>query len=421
MNITCTTADTLDIADLTEFQSDIKRRSFNDIEKILLSFDRLGFSFPFYVWRNEKKNYILDGHGRLAALKYLREQKGEVIPPLPVVYVDAEDEKQAKEKLLQCNARYGIFSLPKVKDWLGSFDFDPTKIKIPDLSLTTITKEIAEPLIDPPAPAVYSKSGVCYHLLDATLICGDATDIETYWELLKKRRIDMALTSPPYNSKINKFPLKFGIQESLYNDDVMDDKTEAEQIAMCMKVLENLAAFVNEKHTIVWNVSYTAHDRNSYGKVLFSPNNPFQVMDTIAWDKDTNVFLGNNHLFRRAELIFALAKTYAQYKINLGLDNSITNLWEFAAQGAQQKTHKACFPLSMANQAVKLFSHAGDVVVDPFCGAGTTLIAAQRLNRVSFGIEISAKYCDLIRRRFTSWATELGFTPDQIGDGYLEE
>jgi DNA modification methylase len=171
----------------------------------------------------------------------------------------------------------------------------------------------------------------------------------------------------------------------------------------------------------VWNVSYNAHDRNSYGKVLFSPGNPFQVMDTIAWDKGTNVFLGNSYLFRRAEFIFALAKTHEQYKINLGIDSTITNMWRINAQGAQQKTHKACFPLALADQALRLFSDEGEVVVDPFCGAGTTLIAAQRLNRVSFGIEISAKYCDLIRRRFTSWAVTQGFAPEQIGDGYLAE
>jgi DNA modification methylase len=421
MDITCKTADALDIDDLTEFQDDIKNRSFNDIQKIMLSIERLGFSFPFYVWRSAGKNFVLDGHGRLAALKYMREQKDEAIPALPVVYIDARDEKQAKEKLLQCNSRYGVFYLSKIKDWLGDFDFDPTKIKIPDISLASITKEVSEALIDRPVQEVYSKSGVCYHLMDATLICGDATDLRTFSELLKKRRIDVALTSPPYNQKTNSFPMRLGIQESLYNDDVMDDKTEAEQIAMCMKVLQNLAAFANDKHVIVWNVCYNAHDRNSYGKVLFSPDNPFQVMDAIAWDKCTNGFIANNHLFRQAEFIFALAKSYSQYKINIGIDNSITNMWKFAAQGAQQKTHKACFPLSMANQAVKLFSDVGDVVVDPFCGAGTTLIAAQRLNRVSFGIEISPKYCDLIRRRFSSWATELGFAPDQIGDGYLEE
>jgi len=67
--------------------------------------------------------------------------------------------------------------------------------------------------------------------------------------------------------------------------------------------------------------------------------------------------------------------------------------------GASTRIHPAPFPLDLANRLVRMFSFHGDTVVDPFCGTGTTMLAAMKSNRNSIGVEIDPEYCEMIIRR----------------------
>lgn len=78
--------------------------------------------------------------------------------------------------------------------------------------------------------------------------------------------------------------------------------------------------------------------------------------------------------------------------------------------------HSAAFPVKLPAFFILAFTDEGEVVYDPFCGSGSTIIAAAKHKRVGYGMEISPKFCDLIRRRWTRWATENGQSP---GEGAL--
>ena len=106
IEINCTGSDTIQLHELTEFQGELKERSAGDVEKIIKSIKKHGFSFPFFVWKNDGKNNVLDGHGRLMALQQMAAA-GEEIPALPCVYISAKNEAEAKEKLLKLNSQYG--------------------------------------------------------------------------------------------------------------------------------------------------------------------------------------------------------------------------------------------------------------------------------------------------------------------------
>lgn len=69
VEIKCTSSDTLPLNQLTEFQGGLKERTDEDIKEIIASIDDYGFVAPFFVWKNNDINYVLDGHGRLAGLK----------------------------------------------------------------------------------------------------------------------------------------------------------------------------------------------------------------------------------------------------------------------------------------------------------------------------------------------------------------
>lgn len=131
IKITCSSDRTLPLAELTEFQGDLKYRDKTDIEKVIKSILKHGFSFPFFVWQNGKHNFILDGHGRKLALKKMWAD-GYEIPELPVIYINAENEADAKEKLLRINSRFGDITSDSLADFAKDlkFDFNDVDIRV---------------------------------------------------------------------------------------------------------------------------------------------------------------------------------------------------------------------------------------------------------------------------------------------------
>jgi hypothetical protein len=117
---------------MTDFQGGLKTRAESDYKKIQSSIGKYGIAFPFFVWKMYGMNYVLDGHGRLGALERLH-QEGEEIPPLPVIYIEADDETQAKNLLLRLNSRYGEITADGVKEFLADVEADLEEVNIPEL------------------------------------------------------------------------------------------------------------------------------------------------------------------------------------------------------------------------------------------------------------------------------------------------
>ena len=145
IEINCTGSDTIQLHELTEFQGELKERSAGDVEKIIKSIKKHGFSFPFFVWKNDGKNNVIDGHGRLLALKQMAAA-GEEIPALPCVYISAKDEAEAKEKLLKLNSQYGHMTADSVAAFLGDLKLDFEEIALPSGVIDFITESTAEDL-----------------------------------------------------------------------------------------------------------------------------------------------------------------------------------------------------------------------------------------------------------------------------------
>lgn len=130
ISIKCETKETLNIAEMTEFQGGLKSRTDIDYDKIKLSIIKYGFSFPFFVWKSEGKNYILDGHGRFSTLCKMQKD-GYLIPDLPVVEVQAKDKKEAKQKLLRLNSQYGKMSKESVLEFADDIELNFDEILLP--------------------------------------------------------------------------------------------------------------------------------------------------------------------------------------------------------------------------------------------------------------------------------------------------
>lgn len=157
IKINCKVSDFLELDELTEFQGELKKRTDDDVEKIKKSILEYGFSFPFFVWNNGEVNYTLDGHGRIMTLKRMRKM-GYDIPALPVVYVGAESEEEAKNLLLRLNSQYGKMTKDSILDFIGDYEIDFEDLALPNGVISF--EEIEDEPLEIKTP-IYEITGEC--------------------------------------------------------------------------------------------------------------------------------------------------------------------------------------------------------------------------------------------------------------------
>ena len=141
ISIKCETQDRLEIAEMTELQGGLKERTDIDYDKIKLSICKFGFSFPFFIWKNGNKNYLIDGHGRFATLCKMQKD-GYIIPSLPVVYIQCKNKTEAKQKLLRLNSQYGRMTKESVLEFVEDLELNFDEIALPDSIIDFSEEEV---------------------------------------------------------------------------------------------------------------------------------------------------------------------------------------------------------------------------------------------------------------------------------------
>ena len=116
---------------MTVMQGNLKLREDADYEKIKKSILTYSFSFPFFIWRSGKTNYLIDGTGRHDCLLKMQEE-GYLIPELPVVYIQCKNKTEAKQKLLRLNSQYGKMTKESVLEFAEDIDLNFDEIALPD-------------------------------------------------------------------------------------------------------------------------------------------------------------------------------------------------------------------------------------------------------------------------------------------------
>lgn len=141
--VTCKGADNLSIDKLENFQGGLKNLSKENLIRIKKQIIRNGFNVPFFIWKDGNKNKIIDGHQRLKGLKSLSIE-GYEIPLLPVAYIEAENEKDARQKLLGIASQYGEFEIEELGNWiddLGEELADSLRFSDSELEIIDIQKK----------------------------------------------------------------------------------------------------------------------------------------------------------------------------------------------------------------------------------------------------------------------------------------
>jgi DNA modification methylase len=257
-----------------------------------------------------------------------------------------------------------------------------------------------------------TKPGDLWILGEHRVLCGDSTKEDDVRKLMHEKEWDIIVTSPPYNQGESNGDLLhtkgLGVgkkQASLYIDKNSDNKTSKEYFDFCIGILETANKFKNQKlHSVCWNVAYNSKSRDDYGKIIFSELNPFRVRETIIWDKTHSINLPQVGIYsRRCEFIFIMSSS-EKYRTSQEYNDCRWNYWQIKSAGSQitgeKIEHRAAFPIGLASNMIQDFSIKNDLIYEPFCGSGTTLIAAEQLGRKCYGMEISPNYCDVIVKRW---------------------
>lgn len=132
--ITCRGADLIDFDKIEDFQGDLKKRTKKQIEQIMRSIYEYGIRFPYFVWLHDGHYKTIDGHGRSTAF-YAMRKLGAVITSVPIDYIEATDEAEAKQILLRLNSQYGEMTLDSVLDFSYNIELEPTELNLPGIDL----------------------------------------------------------------------------------------------------------------------------------------------------------------------------------------------------------------------------------------------------------------------------------------------
>lgn len=360
----------------------------------------------------DKNNLVIYGNERLEAA---RLNKTEYVSTICIDHL-TEAQKKAwavAEGQLQQGA---VLDLDKLKvtvlEILGEepeFDFGNTFIEIPKIDLIINGEVVAEendPLDESPElddKKIVTKLGDVWILGDHILVCGDALKEASYKTLLESGVAHMVFTDPPYNVKIDGHVCGNG-------------KIKHKEFAMAagemdrpqfVKFLGGSMALM-AKYSKNGSIHFVCMDWRHASEILAAGTENYSELKNICvWNKNNG---GMGSLYRsKHEFVFVYKNGKAPHTNNVELvkhGRNRTNVWDYAGVngfgGNQQdlEMHPTVKPVAMIADAIMDCSNMGEIILDPFGGSGSTLIAAERTKRKAKLIELEPKYCDVIIKRW---------------------
>ena len=418
ISIKCETSEKLEIAEMTEMQGGLKERTDIDYDKIKLSICKFGFSFPFFIWKSGKTNYLIDGHGRFATLCKMQKD-GYLIPPLPVVYIQCKNKTEAKQKLLRLNSQYGKMTKESVLEFAEDIDLNFDEIAIPDSVIDfSEGEETAETEGDDEAPEVdeksepVSKRGEMYELGNSILMCGDSTSAEDVARLMGGEKADMVFTDPPYNvAYTGGMQIKDGHIESNGKKQIKNDEMDYNSFYQFLyDAFSNLKEFTNNKSAMY--IFYAHSQTRAFINALYDVG--LKQRSIIIWHKTSGGFGDFMAQYMNAYEPCIYASNGET--VNWYGPTDEKTVWDMDKE-KKCDLHPTMKPVALVERAIKNSSRGGQLVLDLFGGSGTTLMASEKNGRKARLMELDPHYCDVIRRRYTKWAKENG---KPITSGCLE-
>ena len=360
-----------------------------EYEKIKKSIVEFGYVDPIIV---NFDGTVIGGHQRLTVLTDLGYKE------VQCVQIRIEDENKVKALNVALNKITGAWNEELLADLMvdlqdADFNLDLTGFEAPEIDQLfskVHNKEVKEDDFDVDGeltkPTI-SKQGDIWHLGKHRVICGDSTKLETYQLLLGDKKANLVVTDPPYNVNVEETAGK------IKNDDMSD--------ADFYQFLFNM--FVNVEQSMEDDASiYVFHaDTEGLNFRRAFKDAGFYLSGCCVWKKNALVLGRSPYQWQHEPVLYGWKQ---KGKHQWFSDRKQTTIWEYD-RPKSSKEHPTMKPVQLMAYPIQNSSMRGTLVLDPFLGSGSTLIAADQTGRICYGIELDEKFVDVIVKRYME-ATE---------------
>ncbi|CAJ3063431.1 DNA methylase N-4/N-6 domain-containing protein [Burkholderia pseudomallei] len=393
------------VDELIPYARNAKKHTDAQVAQIAASIREFGWGAPILV---DGQNNVIAGHGRLLAARKLGLTEVPVVPMIHLTDIQRRALILADNKIGE-NASWDDemlgLELAELKDsgvdlTLTGFSADEWDALIagdkPDHG--GLTDDDAVPEVD---DAPVSRVGDLWLLGEHKLICGDATKAEAYKALLGEELADMAFTDPPYNVNYGntaKDKLR-GKNRPILNDN-LGQGFEVFLTAACQNLLAVTKGAVY--------IAMSSSELDTLQSAFRAAGGRWSTF--IIWAKNTFT-LGRADYQRQYEPILYGWRDGADHFWCGARDQG--DVWQIA-KPSKNDLHPTMKPVELVERAVRNSSKTRDIVLDPFGGSGTTLIASEKAGRRARLIELDPKYVDVIVKRWQNWS---GNQAIRVADG----
>ena len=373
-----------DVKSLIPYARNARTHSDMQVAQIAASIKEFGFLNPIVI---AEDNTVLCGHGRLMAAQKLGLKK------VPCVKESHLTETQRRafiiaDNKLSLNAGWDNELLSVELTELQGADFDLDLLGFDEKELSQLFdegNEIQEDEFDVETELTkptFSKSGDIWSLGRHRLVCGDSTKEETYKRLMGKKKANLVMTDPPYNVDYQ------GSAGKIKNDNMESDKF--------YQFLFD--AFVNMEQAMASDASiYVFHadtEGLNFRKAFIDAG--FYLSGCCIWKKPSLVLGRSPYQWQHEPCLYGWKK---KGKHQWYSGRKETTVWEFE-KSKKNSEHPTMKPIPLLAYPITNSTMSNAIVLDPFGGSGSTLIACEQTDRICYTIELDEKFCDVIVNRY---------------------
>ena len=379
---------------LVPYARNARTHSEEQVAQIAASIVEFGFTNPILAGSD---GVIVAGHGRLAAAQKLG------LDTVPVVVLDHLTPTQRRALIIADNRiaenagwddamlRIELQSLQEDGFNLDITGFDAdTLAEIMAGEETTVDGQTDDDAVPEVSATPISRPGDVWELGNHRLVCGDATDPMSYELLMADAQADMVFTDPPYNvDYANSAKDKMrGKDRPILNDNLGDGFYDF-LLAALTPMLERCAGATY--------IAMSSSELDTLQQAFRAAGGKWSTF--IIWAKNTFT-LGRADYQRQYEpILYGWPEGENRHWCG---DRDQGDVWNIK-KPQKNDLHPTMKPVELVERAIRNSSRPGDIVLDPFGGSGTTLIAAEKSGRIGWLIELDPKYVDVIVRRWQDW------------------
>tara|TARA_R100001463_G_scaffold3065_1_gene12644 strand:- start:7 stop:1152 length:1146 start_codon:yes stop_codon:yes gene_type:complete len=350
----------------------ISTKQYKDLKE---SINKFGLVDPIIV---NKCYTIIGGHQRYKICKDLEYKD------IGCIILDLNKE-QERELNIRLNKNTGDFDMDILAnefdiDQLVDWGFKHIDL---DINIDKITEGNTEDDHIPEVKESRVKLGDVWQLGKHRIMCGDSTKESDVKKLMNGDKADMVFTDPPYGCDLKSTRL---------GEEVINDELEGDDL------INFFDAVFKNIPLKDWGVLYWFYSTNRVAETRAIAEKYYKLKDTIIWVKDSFV-PGRNDYHNKFEPILYLEKIgKGEVKRIWNGQRDKSNVWNFDRdRNVKHPTNK---PVQLIKFALLNSSNKNNIIIDPFLGSGSTLIACEKTKRVCYGMELDTKYCDVIIERW---------------------